>query len=337
MNGENPIPQAQPQAAHLTEALKHGSPLISCRFDPLGRYVFVGAQDSRIVRWDLATKTKTDLVGHESWVRGMAFHADGQTLVAGDYAGRLLWWPVAGDDLKPLRTVKAHAGWVRAVAVSPDNELVATAGNDLRVKLWRMSDGTPVREFSGHESHVYNVAFHPNGARLVSCDLKGTLIDWDVATGAEARRLAAPDLHKYDPTFKADIGGARGMAFSRDGQRLAACGITEVSNAFAGVGCPLVALFDWESGELKQKHLSKAKLRGVAWNVALHPQPFTVALSGGSGGGHLLFWQDDQEHEFHTLKLPNTARDLDLSPDGLTLATAHADGHLRLTVLTPKT
>jgi hypothetical protein len=30
------------------------------------------------------------------------------------------------------------------------------------------------------------------------------------------------------------------------------------------------------------------------------------------------------------MKLPSTARDLDLSPDGLHLATAHHDGHLRI-------
>jgi WD40 repeat protein len=333
---QNAAPQVEPKEAHLTEALKHNSPLIACRFDPSGKYVFVAGQDSRIVRWDIAEKAKTELAGHESWVRAIAFHPDDGTLVAGDYAGRLLWWPVEGDDLKPQRTVEAHDGWVRAAAVSPDGELLATAGNDNLVKLWRMSDGSPVRELAGHESHVYNVAFHPGGADLVSCDLKGNLIHWNAVTGEEVRRLSAPHLHKYDTTFKADIGGARGLAFSPDGARLAACGITNVSNAFAGVGNPLVAHFDWESGELKQKHVSKANLRGVAWNVAVHPQQFTIALSGGSGGGHVLFWRDDQEHAFHSLKLPNTARDLALSPDGQTLATAHADGHVRLIALTPK-
>lgn len=336
MSDTTSLPQVDPKAARLAEAFKHNSPLISCRFDPSGRFVFAGAQDHRLVRWDLAAQTRVDLVGHESWVKGIAFSGDGQTLLAGDYAGRLLWWPVEGDDLKPLRTIEAHQGWVRAVAVSPDHEFVATAGNDNLVKLWKISDGAQVCQLTGHDSHVYNVAFHPDGRRLVSCDLKGNLIDWDVATGVEVRRLAAPELHKYDTSFKADIGGARGLAFSPDGQRLAACGITNVSNAFAGVGNPLVVLFDWPSGQIKQKHLSKANLRGVAWNVAMHAQDFTIGLSGGSGGGHVLFWRPDEEHEFHSLKLPNTARDLDLSHDGQSLATAHADGQLRILALSPK-
>jgi hypothetical protein len=40
--------------------------------------------------------------------------------------------------------------------------------------------------------------------------------------------------------------------------------------------------------------------------------------------------------EFFKLGLPNTARDLDLHPDGLRLATAHHDGILRITAVTSK-
>ena len=47
----------------------------------------------------------------------------------------------------------------------------------------------------------------------------------------------------------ADHGGARGMAFAADGSKLACSGITNVSNAFAGVGNPAVVLIDWKSGK----------------------------------------------------------------------------------------
>jgi WD40 repeat protein len=327
---------ADPAKAHVADDLAHGSPLIACRFDPTGRFVFAGAQDSLIVRWELETKKKTDMPGHESWPRALGFSPDGATLVSGDYAGRLLWWNAAEEAPAPQRTIEAHAGWVRGVAVSPDGQLVASCGNDLLVKLWRADDGSPVRTLAGHESHVYNVAFHPSGGRLVSCDLKGEVIDWEVETGKEVRRLKAAPLHKYDTTFKADIGGARGLAFSRDGALLAASGITNVSNAFAGIGDPLVLVWDWESGAEPKAKKSKANLRGAAWNVALHPQGFIVALSGGGGGGHLLFWKPEEEQEFHSFKLPNTARDMDLHVDGLRVATAHADGHLRIVKLAEK-
>ena len=49
-----------------------------------------------------------------------------------------------------------------------------------------------------------------------------------------------------------------------------------------------------------------------------------------------LFWKPDQVNEFFKLALPNTARDLDLHPDGLRVATAHHDGKVRVSLMRPK-
>ena len=327
----------EPAKTHIVKQLKHGSPLISCRFDPTGDAIFFGAEDSRVWRWHLASNTKVELSGHESWVRGMAFHSEGHTLITGGYDGQLIWWSLEEDKPVVKRKIAAHQGWVRAVAVSPDNQLIASVGNDLVVRLWSFTDGSLVREMRGHESHIYNVAFHPGGKRLLSGDLKANLLDWEVATGKQQRQLSVKSLYKYDKSFMADIGGTRAMAFSSDGKLVACAGITNVSNAFAGVGNPCVELLEWESGKQKVQHLTKKKLRGVAWGVVLHDQQFTVGVSGGGGSdGYLLFWKFDSKDEFHQMKLPNTARDLALSPTGHQLAIAHHDGHVRLAQMTAK-
>ena len=82
------------------------------------------------------------------------------------------------------------------------------------------------------------------------------------------------------------------MTFDKDGKWLACSGITNVSNAFAGVGNPSVVVFDWKEGKQKIEHLSKGKLRGVAWGVAIHSDGTRIAATGGSGG-YLLFWKPD--------------------------------------------
>lgn len=327
---------ADPVLTHVAKTLAHTSPWISCRFDPLARFVFAGAEDNRVWRYNLADGAKTELAGHESWVRGLAFHPQGETLVSGGYDGRLIWWATIAEKPVPLRTLDAHNRWIRAVAVSPDGSLVASCGNDNLVKLWKFEGGTPVLELPGHESHVYNVAFHPGGKDLVSGDLKGNVFHWEIATGKLLRKLSSAALHKYDETFKADIGGIRSIAFSRDGKTLACSGITAVTNAFAGVGNPAFVVFDWETGKETITYLSKAKLQGVGWGVAVHPQGFVVGVSGGGAGGHMLFFKADQKNEFHSFNLGNTARDLDLSSDGLALVTAHFDKQLRISKMTPK-
>jgi hypothetical protein len=327
--------KVDPTQTHVVLELKHTTPLIGCRFDTTGRFVFAGAQESAVQRWDLADSKKTTLSGHKSWVRALASLPDGKVLFTGGYDGQVIAWPADADNPTPQWTISAHKGWVRALALSPDGKTLASCGNDNLVKLWSAADGKPLRELTGHTRHVYNIAFHPNGQALVSGDLMGVLKQWDVSKGTVEREFDGAVLHKYDENFAADIGGVRGMAFSADGNLLACAGITDVSNAFAGVGKPVVVLFDWQTGKRKQLLVPKEPFQGTAWGVAFHPDGFIVGVGGGNGGA-LWFWKPDQPQAFFTLKLPANARDLSLHPDGKRLAVACQDGALRIYEMTAK-
>src|SRR4051812_12578053 len=89
----------EPTAARLEREFKHPRPLVGCRFDPSGRFLFVSSEDDSIQRYDLLTGTKTALVGHTSWVRGMAFvgsPATGSGELAAWERNRVLIGSVAG-------------------------------------------------------------------------------------------------------------------------------------------------------------------------------------------------------------------------------------------------
>jgi WD40 repeat protein len=321
--------EPDPRRTYLVQELRHNSPLLGCRFDPSGRFVFAGAQDNTIQRWQLAGGQRVALTGHRSWVRALAFQPAQRKLISGDYAGRVLVWPLDVAAPTPERTIDAHRGWVRAIAVSPDGRQFATCGNDNLVKLWSFTTGELVREFTGHQWHVYNVAFHPSGTHLASADLHGVVKDWNIADGREVRTLDASLLFRYDPTFRADHGGVRSMAFSADGALLACAGITEVTNAFAGVGRPAVVLLNWQTGQRRQVLRPQTNFQGTAWGVGFHPAGYIVAAGGGSGGA-LWFWRPDQSASMHTVTLPNNARDLDLHPDRHRIAVPFFDSMVRV-------
>ena len=349
-----------PAAVKLEREFKHTRPLIGCRFDPSGRFLFLSSEDDTIQRFDLLTGTKTAFVGHTSWVRGMAFlgsaGANGSeawagrakafeaaagfavarfptpkpqplTLIAGDYHGNLFFWPGDADAPKPIRSVPAHQGWIRAVATSPEAKRIATSGNDNTVKLWT-AEGKAIRTLEGHASHAYNVAFHPDGTRLASQELKGVVKDWDLKTGASTRELDSKALHKYDPSFMADIGGARSMAFNADGSLLAVAGISNVSNAFAGVGNPLVVLVDWKAGTSKQLK-PKEGFQGTMWGVGFHPEGHVIAAGGGSGG-RIWFWKPGELVSTHSINLPASARDMAFHAGTSRIAAALANGTVQI-------
>lgn len=321
---------ADPNQTHVTATWKHARPLTTVRIDPQGKYVFSGAEDNFLVRWNVADGQATQFAGHESWVRGITFSSDGAVVHSVGYDGRWLSWNAGDEKPEPTRRVDAHQGWVRSIVTSPDGKSLATCGNDRLVKLWNAADGTLLQQFEGHESHVYNVAFHPEGQQLVSCDLKANFRVWEISSGKMLREFTAANLYRYDKTFRADIGGARSFAFSLDGKWIAAGGITNVTNAFAGIGNAAASVFEFESGKSVIQHEAKDKVNGALWGLAFHPAGYWIGLSGGGGGGMLYFWKPDAANEFFKFKLPDTGRSLDLAADGVTLAVGHADTNVRL-------
>jgi WD40 repeat protein len=205
------------------------------------------------------------------------------------------------------------------------------------VRLWSFTDGQLLAELPGHERLVYRLIFDPSGRFLVSGDLRGVVIQWDLKTCKEARRIDAGKLHFYNQNAQMiDYGGVRDLSFSPDGKFLACSGVVDASNPFGAVSTPVVFLVDWDRGRESVLHRPKEDLKGVAWGVRFHPQGFAIAVSGGTSGGFLWFWRPGQAHEFFKFALPNTGRGLDLHPDGLHLATAHYDRTLRISTMSPK-
>ncbi len=329
-----PLPTAllpvKPEQSHLVRDLVHDKPLVTCRFEPKGRFVFAGAEDSNVVRWDLASGAKAVFKGHESWPFALEPTPDGTTMLSGGGDGRLFWWPVEGAPSAPQRRVDAHQGWINAIAISRKGNLVATCGNDRSVRLWSVADGSPVAHLPGHEKPVYRVLFDSADHFLITADLQGRIIQWDLATFKEVRRFDASKLAIYFSPQGVDYGGVRDLALSADGAHLVCSGTIDASNPLGAVSTPASLVFDWKEGKVLQLQRPKEDIKGVGWGVRCHGSEFLVMVSGGTSGGFLWFFKPNQTNEFFKVALGNTGRALDQSNDQLHLATAHHDGHVRM-------
>ncbi len=96
--------------------------------------------------------------------------------------------PCQAEEPTLIGTINGHKGAVRAVAFSPGGNILATAGDDGYVRLWKKPSGNNVATFV-HGSAVLSLAFSEDGKTLASGGQDGTIKVWNVGTGKNTATL----------------------------------------------------------------------------------------------------------------------------------------------------
>ena len=125
-------------------------------------------------------------------VLSLDFSPDGKLLATGGglaaRAGELKLWNVA--DGKLVREIPAaHRDTIFCVRFSPDGQYLATASADRLMKVFRVADGSLVRTFEGHSSHVLGVAWQADGRVLATCGADRVVKLWNFDTGLTTRTM----------------------------------------------------------------------------------------------------------------------------------------------------
>ena len=235
-------------------------------FSPDGERILSDAGGKTIKVWDAETgEERMTLEGHQAEVFSAAFSPDGKYIFGGQIRRGTVWDAITGEQLVSLR---ADTGYLLA-AFSRDGKHLATweadwseEPHDNTIRLRETQTGDELMSLAGHEAEVQAVEFSPDGRRLASADLDGTINQWSLETG---EKLLA---WRHE-------GGVLAMAFSPDGSRLATSG-TAWNRA--------IEVWDAQTGARVMT------LRGhdaEIWSVAFSPDGKTIAV-GGFGGVMLL-------------------------------------------------
>jgi WD40 repeat protein len=302
--------------------LEYERQLWEARFTPCGKFLVAGGYDATIQRWRVTAdgfEPLPELTGHDGWVQCLAPIGD-ERLVSADSWGRVCLWKYSADESAPPLWTKVDAlnGWIRALAVSPDESLIAVAGNDSIIRLLSVKDGSMQREIAGVEDRVFSLCFHPGGKSLVSGDLKGVIREWNVDSGKSVRELDASSL--YQLNHMQDSGGVRRLAFDAEGQRLLCGGQKDPGGGFCK-GAPQLIVFDWASGKQTHEIVAGDTQEGFVYDAQFHPDGFVMACASAfPGKGRLFFWRPEDKEPFFSGKALTNGRSLSLHPDGKRIA-----------------
>jgi WD40 repeat protein len=274
--------------------------------------------------------TEKKWTNHENYVSALGLL--GNDVISASYDRRIIW--TNAETGEQVRSVVAHKGWVRDLAVFPNGKQLVSVGDDMLVNIWNGETGELLNTLDGHDKQtpqgyttaLYAVAIAPDGKHIASGDRTGTVCIWETSTGKLLGKLHAPTFYTYDARARVrSIGGIRSLCFSPDGLMLAIGGIGLVSNVDGFVGPCRMELWDWQTGQ--RTGTCQDKHNAVLNQIAFHPsEPYVIAAGGGDSGGILAFWDTKKEKPIHKAKPKGHLQQLIVTPDGNRLLAAGHDG-----------
>lgn len=136
------------------------------------------------------------------------------------------WSPVSVLDTNSIPITPENAGQVKqlamlgrgtvsdlkAVALSPDKTLVASAAFDGRIHIWSIVTQAEVRTLQGNKRPALSLAFSPDGTLLASGSMDGSVRLWNIGSG-----VLQTALYGHSDLVES-------LAFSPDGKLLASGG-----------------------------------------------------------------------------------------------------------------
>lgn len=319
-----------PTGRKLLEINGHQAGVAGLAYSPDGNLLATAGIDSTVRIWETASGKERKKIEHPGEACFVAFVPGTDWLVTRSAQKVFVWDLATGKERFSLED-REHG--IKAVAISPDSKILATAGITRQQQEEKRSpqeierlkrEGN--RQASSGDGYSWGGVIHL--VDLASCKEIQTIRDFDGPVGgiaflpdgsslmvASGRSLQLRDSKSGQKLKSIETKGSYSSFFSQ----------LTVSNdgkaaALVGNDCLLINLQTTESH----------RIQSVFGNVkALSFSPDSSTLATGGEGGTAQFWEVATGHERKECAT-SFVLSADLSPDGKTLAARWTDGRLTL-------
>ncbi|HEY6952269.1 MAG TPA: WD40 repeat domain-containing protein, partial [Bacteroidota bacterium] len=202
-------------------------------FSPDGKYILSGG-DTTVKLWDIASgKEIRRFIGNTSGIRAIVVSPDGRYVVCGSrdnivttvdslnpdgtvYESQQVRAKSAGNAItaweiatgRIIRQFNHARGWVETLAMSPDGKFILSGDFEDRVRMWDVASGREIKSFETEGTS--SIAISPDGKYALFGSVEEISL-WNIAAGAEVKRIAGLEGWVRTVAFSPDAGYTRAL------------------------------------------------------------------------------------------------------------------------------